>query len=194
MNDFLWHVKSKFYRATRKRFPFNLILKGENKKLNILLDLVDTKGKIILDLGTGTGNVLQFLNDAHVVFAIDSNYSMLQVTKRLYPNVVLIQADALKLPVKSNSIHIITAIGLSEYVGEIESLFKEIFQAQLKDSFLVLTFSPRGFWTRLRSVLGHSIYPGTLNDMAKIARKEHFQMVNNRRTLMQEQVLFRHIK
>ena len=170
-----------------------MILKGENKKLNILLNSIDRKGKIVLDLGTGTGNVLQFLNSARVVVAIDSNFSMLQVTKRLNPNVVLIQADASNLPIKLDSIHIVIAIGLSEYVREIEMLLKEISLILKRNSFLVFTFSPRGFWTRLRLLLGHSIYPRTFNDIKINARKEHFQKVSNSRSLMQEQVLFRHI-
>lgn len=193
MNDFLWHVKANLYRSARKCFPFNLILKGENEKLKSLLKSVDTQKKIVLDLGTGTGNVLQFFNDANVVLAVDSNFSMLQITRRLNPGAILIQADALKLPIKSNTIHFITAVGLSEYASDIESLLNEIFRALIKNSFLILTFSPKGFWTRLRLVLGHQIFPVSLDVIERIARKEHFQKVANARSLMQEQVLFKRI-
>lgn len=193
MKDFLWHVKANFYRSLRKCFPFNLILKGENKKLETLLKSIDTKEKIILDLGTGTGNTLQFLDDTNVVFAIDSNFSMLQITQRLIPSAILIQADALKLPIKSNTIHIITAVGLSEYVRNIESLLKEISRALRENSFLIMTFSPKGVWTRLRLVLGHAIFPSSLNEIERIARKEKFQKLINNRSLMQEQLLFKHI-
>ena len=194
MNDFLWHVKSKIYHSIRNSFPFNLILNRENKRLESLLALIYLKGKIVLDLGTGTGNALQFLDEAKVVFAIDSNFSMLQATRRMHPDAILIQADALSLPIKAKSIQVITAIGLCEYMSEIESLLKGICQSLKENGFLILTFSPKGIFTRLRLLLGHAIKPATLSDIEKIARKEHFQKVKSSRCLMQAQVLFIRIK
>jgi len=193
MNDFLWKVKAKLYRLMRSCFPFNLVVKSENKRLEWILQSVEITGKKVVDLGTGTGNVLQFLTHANPVLAIDITFTMLQAARQLYPNSKFIQADALNLPLKTNAVDVIIAIGLSEYVSNIDSLFKEISRLLKIGSFLILTFSPGGIWSRVRLLLGHSIYPRTLDDLLKVASEEQFQLVKNSRSMMQGQVLFQKV-
>jgi ubiquinone/menaquinone biosynthesis C-methylase UbiE len=193
MTSWLWNLKAKLYRSVRKSFPFNLILKSENKRLELLLCSLDIDGKKVVDLGTGTGNALQYLTDSNFVCGIDLTFSMLKVARQLYPGVELIQADALKLPVKTNAVEIVTAVGLSEYMRDIESLFKESYRLLKTNGYLIITFSPPGIWTGLRLLIGHSIFPRTLDELKKIAQNERFQLIENHRSLMQIQVLFQKI-
>lgn len=190
MNDLLWSLKAKFYRSLRANFPFNIILKGENKKLELILDSIRIKNKKVVDLGTGTGNVLQYLVSSNLVFGIDLTFSMLKTAKQFYPGANLIQANVLELSIKKKSVELVTAIGLSEYLRDIESLFKETNRILKFNGFLVLTFSPRGICTWLRLLFGHPIYSRTLADLITIAKNERFQLVQNSHSLMQGQVLF----
>jgi ubiquinone/menaquinone biosynthesis C-methylase UbiE len=190
MNDPIWSLKAKFYRTLRTNFPFNLILKEENKKLKLMLSSIEVSNKTIVDLGTGTGNVFQFFVDSKLTIGIDFTFSMLQSTRRFYPETNLLQANAIALPIKHSSVELVTAFGLSEYLKNIEPLFKEAYRALKKNGFLVLTFSPRGIWSRLRLLLGHKIYPRTFADLDAIAKSEGFQIIKNSNSIMQSQVLF----
>ncbi len=193
MNDPLWSLKAKFYRSLRSSFPFNFILKEENKKLELILGSIEVRNKTIVDLGTGAGNVLQYLVDSKLTIGIDFTFSMLQSTRQSYPGVYLLQTNTMALPIKNNSIEVVTAVGVSEYLKNIELFFKETFRILKNDGFLVLTFSPRGIWSRLRLLLGHAIYTRTLTDLITIAKSERFQIIKNSNSLMQSQVLFQKI-
>jgi len=193
MNDWRWNLKTKLYRCVRISFPFNIILKRENKRLESILCDIEINNKKVVDLGTGTGNVLKYFSNSNLVLGIDLTFSMLQVTRQLYPGIKLIQADALKLPVKTDSVELITAIGLSEYLSDIESLFMEAHRLLKADGFLLLTFSPGGIWTSLRLLLGYPIYPRTLNELISIASSERFRLIKDTHSVMQVQVLFQKI-
>ena len=193
MNDPIWSLKAKFYRTLRTNFPFNFILKKENKKLESILGSIEIRNKKIVDLGTGTGNVLQFLVDSKLAIGIDFTFSMLQSTRQFYPEANLLQANAIKLPIKHSSVELVTAVGLSEYLKNSKSLFKETCRVLKNNGFLVLTFSPRGICSRLRLLLGHKIYPRTFTNLVAIAKSEGYQIIKNSHSLMQAQVLFQKI-
>ena len=190
MNDPIWSLKAKFYRTLRTNFPFNFILKKENKKLESILGLIGISNKKTVDLGTGTGNVLQYLVDSKLTIGIDFTFSMLQSMRQYYPETNLLQANAIALPIKHGSLELVTAVGLSEYLKNVEPLFKETCQVLKKNGFLLLTFSPCGIWSRLRLLLGHKIYLRTFADLDAIAKSEGFQIIKNSHSLMQAQVLF----
>ncbi|UCE04460.1 MAG: class I SAM-dependent methyltransferase [bacterium] len=190
MTNLLWNLKAKFYLTIRKIIPFNLILKSENRNIEILLRSFNIKGKKVIDLGTGTGNILRYLKNSGFVLGIDRSLAMLLATKQIYPEVILIQADTLKLAIKKNSFELITAVGLSEYLKDINFLFKEVYRVLKNNGFFLMTFSPSGIWTRLRLLLGLRVYPRTLEEIVVIAEAMNFRLVRNDQTLMQAQVLF----
>ena len=193
MNDSLWNLKAKLYKCLRLKFPFNFVLKGENKKLELILRSIDTAGKKVIDLGTGTGNVLQFFDNTDVLIGVDSTFSMLKLSREAYPKAKFIQADALKLPIKMNSVDLVIAVGLSEYLKEIKSLLMEVNDILRLNGFFLITFSPFGIWTRLRLLLGHKIYPRTSEDLITIAKNNRFQVIKNHYSFMQGQVLFKKV-
>jgi len=193
MNDSIWNLKAKLYRCLRSKLPFNLVLKTENKKLELILHSIVIAGKKVIDLGTGTGNVFQFLVSTDIQIGIDSTFSMLKLAKESYPEANFIQADALKLPLKNDSVELVTAVGLSEYLKDVQPLFTEINHILRSNGYLIITFSPFGMWTRLRLLLGHNIYPRTFEQLITIAKNSQFQFVKNSYSFMQGQVLFKKI-
>lgn len=189
MNKSLWNLKAKFYRLVRLNFPCNLILKSENKKLDLLIQFLDTNGKIVVDLGTGTGNVLQFLNHSRLLLGIDIADQMIKSARVTNPGAELVQADALHLPIKTDSVELITAIGLSEYTKDIKSLFQEAGRILKNGGYFLMTYSPSGLWTGLRLLLGNAIYARNLNEIQKIAQNQQFRIMKTSHSLMQVQVL-----
>lgn len=193
MNNWLWKLKANLYRKVRCCFPFNLILKKENQNLDLILQSLDICNKKVMDLGTGIGNAIPHLKNSECIFAIDFSFSMLKIARQLYPDVHFIQAHALLLPLKANSLDCITAIGLAEYLKNVAPLFREIYQLLKLKGFLILTFSPYGIWTRLRLLFGHAIYPRTLDELIYIAKTEKFIHIISTDSLMQRQILFQKV-
>jgi len=189
MNKFFWNLKARYFKLFRSHFPFENILNQENSNLVALINTVETEEKIILDLGVGTGNVLQFFNSGKRVLGIDVTYSMLLEAREKFPKVKFVQADVLYIPLKSNSIDIITSVGLIEYVKETILFFEESCRILKKGGYLILTFSPSNFWTGMRLLLGHPIYTRTLDQLKGIVKLCNFQIIDYQQSIMQHQVL-----
>ena len=189
MNKLFWNLKSRFYKLFRSAFPFGTILNKENGNLISLLNQAEMREKTVLDLGVGTGNVIQFLNGAKHVFGIDFTNSMLHEVRANFPFVEIIQADALFLPIKTKSIDLITAVGLIEYVKDAIPFFEESCRILKNDGYLVLTFSPANIWTRIRLLSGHPIYARKLDQITGVANLCNFQIKDYQQSMMQHQVL-----
>jgi SAM-dependent methyltransferase len=83
-------------------------------------------GKIVLDLGCGTGEYTREIEKcAKVCFGIDSSIKMLSVATTKCKKSKLIMADALNLPLESSSSEVIFCVGLIRYVNA-ELLMREI--------------------------------------------------------------------
>jgi len=190
MTDNLWDVKSTLYRWFRNKFPFRQILNQENINLEALLDSVKLESKKIIDIGTGTGNVLQYLGNTGIIIGIDASFAMLRNVRYLFPHVHLMQADALSLPLKPSTADVVTAVGLVEYLKDVEPFFFHAALALKNNGYLVITFSPKGLCTSLRLLLGHSIFSNKLDEIVAIAQSHNLIKIHNCSSLMQGQVLF----
>ncbi len=66
-------------------------------------------GKYILDVGTGTGEVVKKISekveDSSFIYGVDLSFNMLKIAKNKInkENILFIKADALKMPFKNNS-------------------------------------------------------------------------------------------
>ncbi|MBC8183072.1 class I SAM-dependent methyltransferase [candidate division KSB1 bacterium] len=189
MNKLLWNLKTRYYKLFRSFYPFQRILNKENSNLVTLINQVELKGKSVLDLGVGTGNVLEYLNGAKSIIGLDFTYSMLLEARESYPNLPFIQADALSIPVKTKSMDMITAVGLIEYIKDIIPFFEETCRILKNGGCLVLTFSPANFWTRMRLLLGHPIYVRTSDQLKGVIQQYNFQIIDYQQSMMQHQVL-----
>ncbi len=190
MNSHRWAMTARCYERFRGLFPFNLILKAENRQLQALLESIELVDKIVVDLGTGTGNALQFCNADDLAIGIDANFTMLQFARKNRPNCFFIQAEASALPLKSGLANLVLAIGLSEYLNDLESLFEEIARISSNGAWCIFTYSPISMMTHVRTLLGHKIYPRRLEDIARIARLWNFKITKQARSWMQGQILF----
>jgi len=193
MNKLFWNFKSWFFKSFRSGFPFGTILNKENENLILLLDQAKIEGKTVVDVGVGTGNVVRFLNKSKRVFGIDFTFSMLEKFHIKFPVVDIIQADALCIPLKSESVDVITAVGLIEYIKDAIPFFEESCRILKNNGYLVLTFSPANIWTWMRVLLGHPLYSRKLDQITGVANLCSFKTKDFRQSMMQHQVLMQKV-
>ncbi|MDW7680180.1 MAG: class I SAM-dependent methyltransferase [bacterium] len=190
MNELYWKSKKTLYERFRHRAPFQKILERENENLLRLLKQTHHCDKAVVDLGVGIGNVIQFLPDAKTLIGIDYSDSMIKSTREHFPHCKLILADVMHIPLSSNSVDLITAVGLTEYLKDIIPLAKEVCRVLKPGGFLIITFSPKNILTRLRVLLGRPVYSRKPEQMISVAKFCGFEIVDELQSLMQHQALF----
>ncbi len=190
----LWRQRARLYCLFRSRFPFNRILERENQNLQRLLQSVVVAGAgIAVDVGTGNGNVLRWLNRFALVIGIDSNFIMLQQAKQHVPTACLMQGEAGRLPLKPAVADLVVAVGLTEYLRDAAGIFYEAQRILSSTGCLIITSAPPGLWTCLRRLLGHGLFPRTAAQIAALGRQNNFRLQAQMRTMMQEQLLFQKV-
>jgi len=189
IKTFLWNIKAKLYFYLRNRFPFRYILQHENKSLKQLLSQVpDSQLKFVVDLGVGTGNALSIINCEKIRIGVDFSLSMLHLAKKDI-SALFVNCDVLFLSLKNEIADLVLAIGLSEYIPQLEIIFQEMKRISKPNAFAIVTYAPKNIWTWLRWFLGHKIYPRKFDDILRIIQSYGFEVVAREKSMMQRQLL-----
>ena len=183
-----WDFWARLYRLVRKPWPLSVIMKNERQQLQHLISQLDQRIDIVIDLGCGTGDSAGMLANACSI-GVDKSGEMLKRAKSRYDFVI--KADASLLPLRSLSNSLITAVGLSEYIGRIELFFKNSAFLIPRGSYLLITSSPRNFYTILRFVLGVAIYPREARRIILIAQGKGFCLISQKSFFSQDAFLFK---
>ena len=126
--------------------PVGIFLQVRHQKINAILQ--NLPGNVLLDVGCGSGI---FMRDAIELgkFAIGVDYSkqMLAIAAKnlsVHSNTQfkLLFGTATKLPLKSHSVDILLASGLTDYLTkeEVQSFFAQIKRILKKGGYVVITF------------------------------------------------------
>jgi len=99
-----------------------------------------------LDLGSGSGGIWQFTTPPQKLIALD--YAPQIASLKTYP--YRLTADACLIPFKNGSISVILALGLLEYIDDLDATFREWRQACRTGGRLLLTNSPPSLPNKLR--------------------------------------------
>ncbi|MCK5740441.1 methyltransferase domain-containing protein [bacterium] len=190
-----WQITSWLYRHFRKLPPFYSILQAENTNLKQLLSELPTVPERILDLGAGHGNAgrIFFQNSPvspRLFIAIDHEWSMLKQLTPLF-SYCPCQAAAETLPLKNECIHLVLAIGLSEYLPDHINFLSEINRVMSPESYAVITIAPPGPANYLRKLLGHSLFFSNADQFRVLAEQAGFQLVRVTKSWLQTQFLFK---
>jgi ubiquinone/menaquinone biosynthesis C-methylase UbiE len=132
-----YDLYAKDYDATFKHL--NSFEKGE-----ILPLLGDIENKQIIDLGCGTGRLIdqikRHLKAENTRFtAVDISEEMLKITKYKFPDVECINADVKSLPFEDESFDIVVAAFLIVHIRDLTKVFNEIYRILKPNGILILT-------------------------------------------------------
>ena len=151
--DFWYDTPLGAYADRVEKRAFDSFLKGLNPN------------SLILDLGTGTGVLLQFLlQKKYEVIGIDFSKDMIKKAKEKISKKqgALVLGDIENLPFQNETFDIVTAMTTLEFVKNVEKLFQEIMRVlKLGGQFIlgVLTsFSSWSFDRKIRELISKDIF------------------------------------
>ncbi|MEM0373714.1 MAG: class I SAM-dependent methyltransferase [Sulfolobaceae archaeon] len=120
------------------------------KKISILLS-----GNIIIDIGTGTGKIFDYLN-CNICIGIDISFKFLEILNKKRGNKVIpVRADATKLPIRSNIADGITSILVLHMLDNPSLAISEIYRVlKSKGIFIsVILANPSSIFSKILSRL-----------------------------------------
>jgi len=129
---------------------------GRRKLLSSVFELyILDKRDLLFDLGCGTGlNLMSFANSCRAVGA-DRSFTALGYCRQRNVQTVF-QCEAESIPLKSNSVDVVTALDVLEHLKEDEEALKEIHRALKPGGLLIATVPAYGFlWSEHDEALHH---------------------------------------
>lgn len=102
----------------------------------------------LLDVGCGNGLITNVYSDlGSRVYAIDQSLTSVRETKRKYPQLIVKQGDALKIPFDDNTFDIVTSIGVLHHTPKPYSGFSECVRVTKEGGFvLVALYNKKGWY------------------------------------------------
>lgn len=117
------------------------------------LSPADLYGKLILDVGCGTGRFAEIALEAGaIVIGLDYSSAAYIAAKNLenYKNFLAIRGNVYNLPFKKKSFDLVYCLGVLQHTPNVEKAFKNLPLMVKDQGLLVVDY----YWKRLRSVLG----------------------------------------
>lgn len=132
--DYKSIAQAKKYHQRRFKNGLEIVNLDEMRILNSWLAKIPIKNKVILDIGTGTGRVVNSLLNYNVkkIYALDKSQAMLELLSKIYNEeikkgrVESINASSRRIPLNTNSVDIITSFHLFKHLPDIKPTLKEI--------------------------------------------------------------------
>lgn len=140
----------------------------------MLTDIADGSGKHrLLDIGTGTGNLLRIAQDIFVnCYGMDIGDELLLKIKDVFPKCHLLAGDADNLPFREGVLDCVTCYAMLHHLYAHEKLFKETFRVLKEGGMLYTDHDPNYFFNRfyhLFYMLKHKGRPGFGSDAEELA-------------------------
>lgn len=113
----------------------------------------ELKGKLILDVGCGTGRFAEIaLQAGAYVIGLDYSSAAYVASKNLekYSNFKAVRGDIYNLPFKEKSFDIVYCLGVLQHTPNVEQAFKSLPSLVKQPGHLVVDY----YWKRFRSVIG----------------------------------------
>jgi ubiquinone/menaquinone biosynthesis C-methylase UbiE len=180
-----WRWKAPVYSLARRLPFFRHLLAAEQNNLVKLLQQFSPLAGVHLDLGSGTGDNLSILPGAANRIAVDAEISML----RRNPASRRVVARAEALPFAAASFAFVSAIGLLEYINDLEIFFREARRVLQPEGCFLFTSSPPNWANRWRVVWGEKLYFYPEQQLLDFLQENGWHILGQARSWLQEQWL-----
>lgn len=184
-----WHVQSAFYEFLRRLPGAAFCLRQERRRIQNLLDRMEFRDGLVLDIGSGSGSTLNLLPNVPAIVALDRCETMLSRIR--VPGIYRIAGDAGSLPLAANLFSFVSVIGVTEYLPDLQAVIAEIRRVSRPGAFLLITRSFPCLLNRFRIVLGHRLFLRKKEPFMNTLSSCGFGCMGQTRSLIQEQGLFR---
>lgn len=141
-----WHNKaktfSKFYQSTNPFFAATRLFLKQRQDIIVKWIRPDKQGTV-LDVGCGGGEFIEFIaKDFLRVVGVDYSELMIELARKNIKakNVTFQKSDCTNLPIESDSISQLFALGLLDYVKDMGGTIGEFKRVLKKEGTAVLTF------------------------------------------------------
>lgn len=181
----LWDLQAPLYHLQRSLWPLSAILRNETTLAARLLASRPRPNGRALDLGSGPGHSFPLLPAACARVGLDRSPAMAKRC-RAHHNALMVVADARALPFKSGLFTLISAVGLMEYLPSPKPLLTELSRICLSQGLVLLTTSPKGLFTRLRSLAGSRLVVHNLDAVVDAALRRDLFLTGAVHTFSQQ--------
>lgn len=97
------------------------------------------KRKKILEIGSGTGRMLNYLlNEGYSVQGLEKKETVIEKSKLLYGDLHIQKVDSEKIPYSDNSFDIVISFDVFEHIHDSDSHLKEVFRVLSNDGYYLL--------------------------------------------------------
>ena len=146
-----WNFRAFFYALFYNIPIISEISKRERLAiLKLFSESIPTNNiKYTLDLGCGTNPLFTSISSACNI-GLDWSLKSLIWSKKNYANAKLISGDTYNLPIKDNSISLIVALGLAEYIQSPIGWLEEIARILAPNGYLIFTCAPANTISHIR--------------------------------------------
>jgi ubiquinone/menaquinone biosynthesis C-methylase UbiE len=102
--------------------------------------LGNLKGKRVLDIGCGTGRVIQMLREKGAkVVALDISEEMITATSRKFPDIECVVGDSEELPFQDESFDIVLGLFWIVHLADLRPSFDEVYRVLKKGGRFILS-------------------------------------------------------
>jgi len=146
---------TKWYDALSKNYDELYGEEQDKKHAKVLQLLGEREFKLIVDVGCGTGKLLERVSPrSRVAVGIDLSVQMLKGAKQRATgnDVQLVRADASHLPLQDQIADGVTSVSMTETGPGLKEHFNELSRIATKDATIVMTIFDDKNWTSLRQV------------------------------------------
>ena len=132
------------YNSITNKKTFQYYQERRKKYLEEICENIG-RDKIIIDLAAGTGAYSENISNHCFLLNMDLSFNALKANTILNDRILKINANALNIPLKNNSVDSILLIGLLHHIpNDLPELFREILRV-LKNDGTVVIDEPNGY-------------------------------------------------
>lgn len=185
----MWRYQAAGYHRLRRLPGAGFCLRREKQNLKMLMSRIENRDTPVLDIGSGVGSTLDILPREREIVAIDQSRAMIGRIRDA--GVLKITARDNSLPLAKAKFSLITVIGVTEYIRDLNPMMREIHRVSRPGACLLITYASPSFFNLLRYLLGHRLFWRRRKSFLACMKQWDFRLEAETRSLIQRQLLFR---